>query len=194
MSHHERQPTCSSVHESIELYVDGALPAEQTRAIENHVAHCARCKRELVVANRVVNELRNMSALDCPDDVTERVVGALDPSSSRHAGFLPRWFKRYKPLHRALAGGLAAILAIVAAVFLYPGPNRDERPTAEEVAQAEVAIKWTFGYVNQISRRSGLAVRDEVFEAGVVDPVQRAVRAAVSIGTKTPEKEDGGSL
>jgi hypothetical protein len=55
-------------------------------------------------------------------------------------------------------------------------------------------VKWTFAYVSDVGRRSGLAVRDEVFETGVMQPMQRAVRAAIDGETRTRESKNGGSI
>jgi len=199
MTQHKRQPSCSTVLESIEAYLDRSLDPNDMTTVENHIEHCARCRQELHVAQTVDNELRNLAMMECPDHVTERVFAAVRqadgeaPVSPRSSNSLRRWFTGHRFGRPILAGSMAAIIVITAVVFI-----RVDKPTEEisqsQIEEAEAAIKWTFAYVNQVSRRSGLAVRDQVFEAGVMQPMERAVRTAVGVGTTTPEKEDGGSI
>ena len=106
--------------ESIEAYLDGELPAREVSLFESHIAECARCRRELELAQAVLQELHGLPEIQCPNEVTRRVLDRAGESSElgakrpAHPQFLPRWFgeRRGGPLRAALAGAAAVVIVI----------------------------------------------------------------------------------
>jgi anti-sigma factor RsiW len=76
-------------------------------------------------------------------------------------------------LRPALAGALVATLTGAGALVLTRRPP-EPRPSAEELARAEIEIKLAFAYLGRVGREAGVRVRDEVM-ANVIAPTQRAI-------------------
>ena len=185
------------MQELVEPYLDELISEEERISFDKHVARCARCRAELVVANRLKSEIRALPLLPCPDRVSKNVFKrtiALQ-TGTRLMGrrWLPLWLIDRRRLRPALAGGLVIVLA-VSTVLVMKARTRSPQITAAEIADAETALKWTFAYVNQVGRRSGLAVRDEVFDAGIVTPVRRAVGTKDKENDTIQQPQNGGSL
>lgn len=186
--------TCGWVDERIELFVDGDLDATATARLQAHIASCARCRQELDAARQVQHQLRELPVFDCPD---ETVDTALRRASTPSGAGLTGWIRgamsgvSWRP---ALAGVLGVLIVISLAVTLRFQRALD-RFSPEQIEQAETALRWTFAYVNEVGRKSGYAVRDEVIGAGVVEPMERAFRFAMPEDehptTNEQEEEDG---
>jgi anti-sigma factor RsiW len=198
MTGSNRDVSCSWVQEAIDSYIDGDLPSDEEPLFERHVNGCGRCRHELAIAESVVGELRALPSLTCPDHVTDRVLEHTDASRAREqtrspqGGVAGRWIRRLGAPRPALAG-VMVILIVVASVLVGRFNKPGEQISPAQVEEAEAALRWTFAYVNEVSRLSGLAVRDEVFEAGVLQPVQRAVRSALDTEARA-RQENGGSI
>ena len=148
--------------------------------------------------------LRQLPAQRCPDRVVERVMDRVDEESPPAEGArrIHRRPRRWQGigggwLRPALVGSLAAVVLALAIDTgrrsLRPTPP-PEHYTADEIADAEEALKWTVAYLSNLGARSGEAVRNEVFSSGVVRPLERAVRAAFEVESATTPNRDGGSI
>ena len=207
MSRFDHSVSCTWVREAIDTYLDDGLDDNHTTRFETHLVDCARCRQELSVARNVLEELRALPTLKCPDHVKDRVFEHVDASAARVAvksavksndrtvAVLKRWFTgRYRGMPRPALAGVIMIVVIVSSLVVGRLNRPMEQITPAQIGDAEAAVKRTFAYVNQVSRRSGLAVRDEVFGAGVTQPVQRAVRSALDVEARTQQKDNGGSV
>jgi anti-sigma factor (TIGR02949 family) len=183
---------CTWVEEHIEAYVDRELAREDTNALEKHLAACGHCRRELALAERVRSELRALPELECDDRVTDEVIGQIEGPRHRAPLRSPSWWLGGR-LRPALAVA-AAVLIITASVVFVQLRRGQARYTPDQIERAEKALRWTFAYLNEVSRQSGEAVRDEVFEAGVIEPVQRAVGSQRQPDDKSDKDENGGSI
>jgi anti-sigma factor RsiW len=201
MSRQRKQVSCTSVQESIEPYLDGELQVDEAAVLESHFGVCTRCRHELSVARDVLDGLHGLPSLECPDrvtdDVFERVHACAAGDTPVHretvAGFLKRILTVGRIPRPAFASALI-VLVVLSALVVVRINKPTEQITAAEIEEAEAAVKWTFAYVSEVGRRSGLAVRDEVFDAGVMQPMQRAVRSTMDSKARTTESENGGSI
>jgi anti-sigma factor RsiW len=199
MKPHDDDLGCARVSESIESYLDGDLSTGESARTEGHLLTCPRCRHEMSLAKGVMKELRSLPKLECPDRVTERVfaeVEAVEPTGRTLRVFIKTWaFGRVLGIPRPALAGALALLVVFSSLMIERLNEPVEQASAEEIAQAEAAIKWTFAYVHEVGRRSGLAVRDEVFGAGLVEPAQRAVRSTLgNDDTPNSKGKDGGSI
>lgn len=190
MSHHTNI-SCSRILESVDAYIDDQLSGDEVARFEGHVANCARCRHELALARHVLKETRELPSVPCPDEVTERVfVATVGPRSAHER--LGRWLvgRRWRAVRLATVAGAAFAVFFIA--FLSRQHTPEEEFSQAEISEAQAAVRWTFAYVNEVSWRSGLAVRDEVFETGLVDPVRRAVRSVIEVEPDTKRNHNGG--
>ena len=180
---------CDWVLDRLEAYLDGDLSSGELAPVESHLSSCGNCARELDLARQVQSMLNTLPEKSCPDGVVEaaaRRIGDLPaPAALPIAKRLGTWWREY--LHPVAA---AASLLLVVAMTVFIGQEQRYSSTAslspedtlelsaEEIALAKAEIKWTFAYLGDVGRRSGLAVRDEAIINHVVKPVERALDTA----------------
>lgn len=126
--------SCRERREIISAYVDGEIPPEEARLLEEHLAGCAGC-RDLVRRMRTLDEGLALSGGDVPPGFRERVFARLD-----REGLLPRprilpasWL-RWAPV--PLAAAAAAVLLVLAVREGPIGPAPSAPPAARSVSRA----------------------------------------------------------
>lgn len=176
--------TCGWVLDHIEPYIDDDVsPAERER-LEAHVARCASCAAELVLARRVVGELRALPVHEAPEWVTAAArarVLAADPAGGdggRFAALLESLLGA-----RLRAAATAVVLAATAIALwwaLAPGPHVTRSPqpqyTQKQIETAAQEAQLALAYVDKYSRMTTRIIRQDVIEDGVVEPIQRALQ------------------
>jgi anti-sigma factor RsiW len=126
----ERHPA-----EELQLLLDGRLLSEQRTAVEEHLARCPSCQRELDALRRVKGALRNdLPARPVPSDVAARVSAALAAESGDAR------VTRRSPAARLWRRGTVAGLSVgaAAAVLLFV-VARSARPDPVEAAAQDFA-------------------------------------------------------
>jgi len=157
-------PPCSWTQERIEAYIDGELtPAEQDR-LEAHAATCATCAAELEDARRLISALRTLPSLTCPNAVSQALQDRI------HQTRQDRWRTAAKRWYAPLAA--AAVLALIAGYHLFDPEPVPPAFSAKEVAQARRQVEWTLAYLGDLNSRMGTAVRDDVIQPHLVQPLR----------------------
>lgn len=73
--------SCEEARRRLDAYVDGALPGEEERAVERHLAGCDRCAELLGFERTLLEGLKKrIRQTDVPPGLRERIESALDPS------------------------------------------------------------------------------------------------------------------
>jgi anti-sigma factor RsiW len=68
--------SCKQVTDLVTGYVEGALPAAERLAFEQHVAVCPPCRAYFAQMRAVVRVAGSLQEDDLPEDVRENVVNA----------------------------------------------------------------------------------------------------------------------
>ena len=109
--------------DELQLLLDGRLPAERRAAVEEHVARCQRCQRELDAVRRVKAAVReDLPERAVPPDVVARVSAAL---AAETGGRLARRYRaaRFRRRGAILGLSLAAAAALVVVMARRSGPD-----------------------------------------------------------------------
>ena len=166
---------CSWTQERIEAYIDDELtPVEQDR-LEAHAVACAACAAELEDARRLVGALRTLPSLTCPDAVSQALQDRIQRTrQNRWRTAAKRW---YKPL------AAAAVLALIAGYHLFDPEPVPPAFSPKEVAQARRQVEWTLAYLGDLNSRMGTAVRDDVIQPRLVQPLRLNLDAILPVQT-----------
>ncbi|WP_327116103.1 anti-sigma factor [Streptomyces sp. NBC_01341] len=130
-------------HESSGAYVLHALPEEERRAFEAHMAGCESCRQEVAGLRRTAALLGRATAETPPDALRERVLGMLaatpqdpDPGDGPQATAPRAGLRRgRRSPARALRLALAASVAAILACLGLAGWQRQEASDARAAAQ-----------------------------------------------------------
>ena len=117
--------------------LDGRLDAEALAALDEHLATCAQCRRELDALRWTKAQLAaSRTVLDVPDDVTARLRRALDDEDrgTRSRGSSPASVDRQAPRVWRWIAGAAAAAAIIAVIWIGGRRIVGETPPAEAAA------------------------------------------------------------
>lgn len=173
----EEQRNCTWVQERLEAHLDGNLTAGEGAELDRHLQQCPACARALAQARQVQEMLRGLPLQVCPDRVAEAAWSRApqDLRVTRRHG-LQTWLAgwRLHPWRPALVVMAALVLAVAATLGIRHQESRAEVSPAE-LARAELQVRWTLGYLGQLSRRTGLTVRDQVIRERVVKPLQKTM-------------------
>lgn len=183
------EPTpCADIQNQIEACIDGDLSGEHLAAIDRHISACPACSREMALARRVRTALNALPVPDAPAGVAGRVFAQI--RAERHETLQPWLFWQRKswlrPAWRPLGAVAAAILLIWMGARMAQTPERIGTVSnsagdisAEELALAEDQAKWALGYISQVSRRTGLTVRDDIIGGRVAGALQQSAGKTV---------------
>ncbi len=128
---------CREVHERLNAYLDGELPAEADALVREHVAACAQCASELAELERLNLAVGSLAGMSVPTGFARRVreAGELAPVRTGVWSLSEFMTPGRTPARIAAvamaAVGLALGVAMAGAVSPSDGP-------AEEIATTEL--------------------------------------------------------
>jgi mycothiol system anti-sigma-R factor len=70
--------TCAEAVERLWAYLDGALPADDKAALEEHLGFCRVCCGEVEFAKELRGFLARSAGEELPEDVRARLIASLD--------------------------------------------------------------------------------------------------------------------
>lgn len=170
--------TCSKTQALIEAYLDKELTSDQVSQIDSHLRQCSTCAEELQLAKRTCKTLRSLPVQYCSDRVKAAVLDQVRWERNNTIWKRVRaWLTHGRGLTWRPAFATAVLVALMAMVMLM---SRHQQPSPtqvsqEELARAEIEVKWTLAYLGEISQRTGIIVRDEVIGPRVVAPMKKAI-------------------
>jgi hypothetical protein len=106
-------------------YVDGELEDGERRAVEAHLAGCARCREEVTLARASVARLRALPELEAPAGLASRALAESGGGERAATAARPPRGARWVP-----AAAAAVLVALVAVVALRPGGGTQEAATS----------------------------------------------------------------
>ncbi|MCF6283993.1 MAG: anti-sigma factor, partial [Candidatus Hydrogenedentes bacterium] len=82
---------CKQIQTEFSALLDDELDTEDRELVEEHLAECAECLRELHGFQQVTDAYRYHHPVKAPDDFEERLREALAPAPARHTLAWPVW-------------------------------------------------------------------------------------------------------
>ena len=109
--------SCPSFQEMLSAYLDGELSPEEARSLEEHLAVCEDCRRELEELKSLVAALGSLPPPEMPLGLHAAIMGRVRSEASTGFGrfrrVLPRWtLRQWVPAAAALA-----LIVLVSATF-----------------------------------------------------------------------------
>lgn len=163
---------CAEVLERLDAWVDGELDEALAAAVAAHIDDCESCRREWLLAQEVVEELRAMQRFELP----QRVLAAAHAENTgtvmpRPAAFFDGVLRRPLPTLAAVA---VVVVMVVLAIPWRTAPRAQY--SDREVSRAASDVRLAFAYVDAISRRAEVRIRAKVFDQDVAAQTVRGVR------------------
>lgn len=161
---------CAEARESMQAFLDGILPPAGRRALDEHVASCARCRAAFADLERLGGLLADWPRVAPSAGFAERVLAAVRPAAPA-----------LRPVPARVLVALAAIALALTAVLLAPG-TRDgcarllaagtERGASDAVALARVLAAVLTALVPLLERAAALVSALLATAKGVVIAVE----------------------
>ena len=117
---------CSEVCELLSSYMDGMLPAEEMKAVDEHLSLCPDCREELRQLEETVAILRNLGEVEPPADLRDSILNKIQASARKGEQVVSIWdrLKRW--------GSWVVSLPSLLAFYLWP----------LSLARAFPALEW----------------------------------------------------
>ncbi len=106
---------CTVVRRDLSEYLDGELPSDRARALQEHLLVCSTCARDLEELRDLTRRLRHLSPPVAPSDLLEQVLEALDREHPRvrSRGGLLRRMERWTFAYPRVAAALMSFLITI---------------------------------------------------------------------------------
>ena len=127
---------CHDVEESLSEYIDGVLPDERARLVEQHLLKCARCREIRDSMKEIAGYMAEMERVDPPVRFAESINARLGGKPS-FSGALRRMFS---PVRIRLPLELAGVAAAVILIFYVAQFNLKEKVVDNPVPPAPAEI------------------------------------------------------
>lgn len=130
---------CDEIRKRLSEYLDGELPPDGKRSVEEHLAGCEGCRRELSELELTLGHLRSLPEVEPPPFYTQSVMRRVREEAQAKPGLLRKLFfpLRVKLPIEALAVALVAVVAVY--VFKAMGPEVAMRPPTVVASAPEAA-------------------------------------------------------
>ncbi|MBW2409183.1 MAG: DUF2275 domain-containing protein [Deltaproteobacteria bacterium] len=115
---------CSHAKELLSSYLDGRLDKESSIQLEEHLAGCDACRRQMDALAMLVNELRGLEPVKAPPDFLDQLHTRLDPRPRRRN--LVK--KLFHPLRIKIPLELASAAALALLIVAVIGIQKEEKP------------------------------------------------------------------
>ena len=111
---------CSDIENLLPLYPEGALSEDEKRTVEEHLAHCEACRRELALLKKTDELVKQLPPVEEPPWFAQKVMARVREEAEKKS-FARRWFY---PLRFKIPLQIMATLVIaVLAVYIYRSGN-----------------------------------------------------------------------
>ncbi len=135
--------TCQDMENLLSFYTEGALTDDERRAVEEHLAHCEACRRELAALQQAARMVEALPPVETPPWFEQKIMAGVRREASKKR-FVQKWFY---PLGIKIPLQVMATLVIaVLAVLIYRGSEDSVKdllpgvtPPAMELSQEKAA-------------------------------------------------------
>ena len=175
---------CDWVNEQIDLYLDDELGELERTSVDRHVATCAACGEELALARSVLDELRALPELRCPDVVVERAADAVRADVPSWRDRVHEWFGGRVAVFMRPAMATMLFVVIAAGAFVLtqrdgtvnrPGAVEVDGVTQKQIDDARDQTLLAFAYFGKYTTRGNDILRKDVMGERVIPSMKRAM-------------------
>jgi hypothetical protein len=134
---------CSDIREKLSVMLDGMLPPDEIKAVEEHIAACPSCAAALEDLRKVVGHLQTLEQVEPPPWMTQKVMAKVRSleTAPRKKGFFS-WL--FQPAGMKVPiGALATLILALTTYFIFEGiisdmPVQKTEQTSETSKQVAV--------------------------------------------------------
>jgi len=106
---------CKGIREKLCAYLEGVVPAEESRIIEEHLNSCPQCPNHLADLKKAGELVKDLVEVEPPAWLTQKIMSRVRAEGERKRGI---WQKLFYPLHikvpiQALATVFIAVIAVL---------------------------------------------------------------------------------
>ncbi len=108
---------CKGIREKLSAYLEGTLPSEEKRFIEEHLNSCPQCSTTLEDLKKTGEFVRNLEEVGPPAWMTQKIMARVRAEQDKKRGIFQKLFY---PLHiKVPIEALATVLIAVVAVYVF---------------------------------------------------------------------------
>lgn len=175
---------CQLMQIHIDAFLDGELESERLTEFQRHLEQCSACRQELAWARALHQAVMSLPALNCTAATLEPVERMLSAAGRPEPAARVHWWSdlldalRVTPVYVRYAIPTLVVIAVLAGMgrgLLLPGGTQQQGSlvannepagpaanpyTEAEVRQAMADLRVAMQYLESVSERTGIMVRD----------------------------------
>jgi len=157
---------CKGVREKLCAYLEGVVPSEESRIIEEHLNSCPECRRNLADLKKTGELVKDLADVEPPAWLTQKIMSRVRTEEERKKGILQKLFY---PLHiKVPIQALATLSIAVIAVFVFRAVEPEMKlahlpaPTKPVITEEETGKPPQAIATDSPAPRKKAALKDEV--------------------------------
>lgn len=175
---------CDDMQSLFNRFLDGSLTRREKSCLKNHLKMCPSCRFDLQREQEIIDSLKTLPVLKCPDKVSRRIKDLIFGEESR-ISLQERLFMFAGNHHwKTLSFGFV-VISIIAIVVLNPFVNKETavpiQYSQEEALKARDQAKWTLAYISDTMRETKKDVLEDVILKELPKSVRKTLRNSVPL-------------
>jgi len=129
---------CKDIEKHLPLYDEGLLSGKDQKAVEEHLAVCEKCRRELSCLRKTVQLLENLPPVEEPAWFQQKIMAGVRKAANKRS-IMQKWFY---PLRIKIPMQIMATIVIaVLTVYLYRSGDEEARRILSRAAKPALEIQ-----------------------------------------------------
>lgn len=173
---------CQFAKESLNDYVDGLLNDEAAHSIEEHLATCTQCAKDVESMRLVIGKLRNLRKVNAPDGFVERLIIRTKATKATPESTAWGWFKSLAalPFKTRIPIGVAGAVAsiAIAIVLIKVAPFKEILTTQSTGVVSEMATKKATEKPKERAKEKGT---EKITERAIEKTAEKTTEQAITV-------------
>ena len=108
---------CKNIQGKLSAYIEGLIPSEENRGIEEHLGSCEKCKDSLIDLRKTIEYVHNLEDVEPPSWLTQKIMANVRAEVKPKKGIIQKLFY---PLYIKLPIEAVATVAIaIVAMYIF---------------------------------------------------------------------------
>lgn len=175
---------CDEYETLITEYLENTASPSQQIQMESHLAECSKCRELAALEKSVMEQLRAIPIVPCPDEVVDRVMESISDRGMSLKERIRNWFQPEGQMRYGIASLAGSFVVVMLLLLIYfPGQKNQtlevQKYSPEEIQQATVEAKLAIAYFSVYAQKAETVLEGVDFTEPVMKPLEGELKKAL---------------